>query len=216
MHFGAATLIFPAKPVIDKGWAHKETRPFCCQIEMDFENDMKQSGIERRIADLIEPVIKDKGYDLVCLSLMGQELQIMAENPQTRNLGVDDCALLSREISTILEVEDPIKGHYRLEVSSPGIDRPLVKLQDFADFVDQEAKIEISPPLEGQKRFRGFLRGIEKKNEDDEILLETDTGMVHLSFHAIEKAKLVLTSKLLKKKISKEEDLITNEHQIEN
>lgn len=155
---------------------------------------MKQSGIERKIAQLVEPVIQDKGYELVSLSLQGTILQIMAENPQTRKLGVDECATLSREISTLLEVEDPIKGHYRLEVSSPGIDRPLVRLQDFADFAGFEAKIEISPPHEGQKRFRGRIKGI----ENNDVMLETDKGLIGLPFEGIEKAKLVLTDELIK------------------
>lgn len=155
---------------------------------------MKQSGIERQISQLIEPVIQDKGYELVSLSLQGTILQIMAENPQTRRLGVDECAVLSREIATILEVEDPIKGHYRLEVSSPGIDRPLVKLQDFADFAGFEAKIEINPPLEGQKRFRGRIKGV----EDNGVLLDTDKGLIGLAYESIEKAKLVLTDELIK------------------
>jgi len=151
--------------------------------------------IERKITELVQPVIEDKGFDLVAVTLQGAELQIMAENPETRRLGVDDCAMLSREISTLLEVEDPIEGRYRLEVSSPGIDRPLVKLQDFADFEGFEAKIEISPPLEGQKRFRGFLKGI----EEDEIVLQTDRGPVNLPYASLEKAKLVLTDELIKK-----------------
>lgn len=155
---------------------------------------MKQSGIERRITKLVQPVIEDKGFALVSVTMKGGDLQIMAENPQTRNLGVDDCALLSREISTLLEVEDPIKGRYRLEISSPGIDRPLVKLQDFADFQGLEAKIEINPPLEGQKKFRGRLKG----TKDKEILIETDHELVSLPFDSIEKAKLVLTDELIK------------------
>ncbi len=157
---------------------------------------MKQSAVERRISDIIRPVIDEKGLELVLVKLQGAELQIMAENPETRNLGVDECASISREISALLDVEDPIKGAYRLEISSPGIDRPLVKVQDFADFKGYEAKIEISPPMEGQKRFRGFLKGIEN---DEEVILETDTGLVYIDFDRIEKAKLVLTDKLLQK-----------------
>ena len=155
---------------------------------------MKQTSFERRIARLVDPVVKDKGYELVSVSMQGQLLQIMAENPQTRRLGVDECAVLSREIGTLLEVEDFIKGHYRLEVSSPGIDRPLVKLQDFADFAGFEAKIEINPPHEGQKRFRGRLKG----TEENGVLLETDKGLVNIPFEGIEKAKLVLTDELIK------------------
>lgn len=162
---------------------------------MLFKTSMKQNALEKKIAALVQPVIEDKGYELVMVSVQGPDLQIMAENPQTRKLGIDECAMLSREIGAILEVEDPIKGRYRLEVSSPGIDRPLVKLQDFADFAGFEAKIEISPPIEGQKRFRGWLKGV----EENEIVLETDHGMAHLPFESVEKAKLVLTDELISK-----------------
>lgn len=161
---------------------------------------MKQSYIERKITKLVQPVIEDKGFDLVCVTMQGQELQIMAEDPKTRRLGVDDCAMLSREISTLLEVEDPIKGRYRLEVSSPGIDRPLIKLKDFADFAGFEAKIEINPPLEGQKRFRGYLVGIDEEKE--EIELDTDNGKAFLPHSSVEKAKLVLTDELIKRTAS--------------
>lgn len=157
---------------------------------------MKQSALESKIAKLIQPVIQDKGYDLVCVSVQGTVLQIMAENPATRNLGIDECVEISREVSTVLEVEDPISGAYRLEVSSPGIDRPLVKLQDFADFAEYEVRVEISPPLDGQRRFRGVLKG----TEEADILLETDTGLVRLPFDRVERAKLVMTESLLKNK----------------
>ena len=156
---------------------------------------MKQSNIERKIIALVEPVITDKGFSLVSLSLQGPELQIMAENPETRNITVDECAMLSREISTLLEVEDPIKGAYRLEISSPGIDRPLVRHEDYTDFIGFEAKIEVNPPIEGQKRFRGRLKGI----ENEEILLDTDHGTAYLPFNTVEKAKLVLTDELIRK-----------------
>ena len=156
---------------------------------------MKQSNIERKIIALVEPVITDKGFSLVSLSLQGPELQIMAENPETRNITVDECAMLSREISTLLEVEDLIKGTYRLEISSPGIDRPLVRHEDYTDFIGFEAKIEVNPPIEGQKRFRGRLKGI----ENEEILLDTDHGTAYLPFNTVEKAKLVLTDELIRK-----------------
>jgi ribosome maturation factor RimP len=139
--------------VFDKGGLIKRPAFFVAGLQVK----MKQSGIERRITKLVQPVIEDKGYALVCVSMQGPDLQIMAENPATRNLGVDECAMLSREIAALLDVEDPIRGRYRLEVSSPGIDRPLVKLQDFADFEGFEVKVEINPPIDGQKRFRGYL-----------------------------------------------------------
>lgn len=157
---------------------------------------MKLNAVETQIFEIIEPAIIDKGFVLVCVSLQGQNLQVMVENPETRNLGVDECAVISREVSALLDVEDPIKGNYQLEVSSPGIDRPLVKMQDFADFKGFEAKIEITQPYEGQKRFRGCLKGM----DENDILLDTDAGIINLPFDTIYKAKLILTDELLRRK----------------
>jgi ribosome maturation factor RimP len=157
---------------------------------------MKQTVQERKLIELLDPVITYRGYRLISLQIQGPVLQILAENPATRRMGVDDCATLSREMAAILDVEDIIKGAYRLEVSSPGIDRPLVSLQDFADFKGFEAKVEIGRPLPtGQRRFRGRLHG----TKGNEILLETeDQGNVTIPFAEIEKAKLVLTDELIK------------------
>jgi ribosome maturation factor RimP len=158
-----------------------------------------ENKIEKKILEIIEPVISEMGYEVVAVSIKGGSgnalLEILAQNPETRNLGVDECAKISREISAILDVEDPISGKYRLEVSSPGIDRPLTKKSDFVFYEGFEAKIEISPPLEsGQKRFRGILKG---ENENN-ILLETDQGEVALPYDSVHKAKLVLTDELIK------------------
>lgn len=141
-------------------------------------------------------MIEHRGYRLVALRMQGPTLEIMAENPATRKLGVDECAVLSRELSAVLDVEDIIGGAYRLEVGSPGIDRPLVAIQDFTDFAGFEAKIELDMPMStGQKRFRGRLRGI----KDGEVLLNTeDQGDVALPFRHIQKAKLLLTDELIK------------------
>lgn len=154
--------------------------------------------MEQKIADIIRPVIEDLGYELVAVEMKDGALQIMAEDPKTRNLGVDECAEISRALSAVLDVEDPIKGAYRLEVSSPGIDRPLVKKEDFEDFEGFEAKIELQIPLEtGQKRFRGRLRGLNM--EKNSVLIDTeDQGEVTLPLEAIRKAKLVLTDELIK------------------
>lgn len=154
--------------------------------------------MEQKIADIIRPVIEDLGYELVAVEMKDGALQIMAEDPKIRNLGVDECAEISRALSAVLDVEDPIKGAYRLEVSSPGIDRPLVKKEDFEDFEGFEAKIELQIPLEtGQKRFRGRLRGLNM--EKNSVLIDTeDQGEVTLPLEAIRKAKLVLTDELIK------------------
>lgn len=158
------------------------------------------NALEQKIAAIIEPVIQDQGLQLVQLNMQGNTLQVMAENPETKNLGVDDCATLSREISALLDVEDPIKGKYQLEVSSPGIDRPLVRIEDYETYREFEAKIEVSPPIEGQKKFRGFLNGIENEDDQKFVVIKTDMGEYALPFRSIVKAKLVLTDNLLKKK----------------
>ena len=161
---------------------------------------MKQSPLEERISDIIRPVIEDMGYALVQARMTSSDkrniLQILAENPKTHNLGVDECAQLSKAVSVNLDVEDPIAGAYTLEVSSPGIDRPLTRAEDFVTYQGFEAKIELDMPIEGQKRFRGFLNGL---NEDNEISLQTDQGMVAFPLDSVHKAKLVLSDALIEK-----------------
>lgn len=158
---------------------------------------MLENGLEKQIREIIEPAVIDKGLRLVCVQKNGETLQIMAENPDTQNIGVDECAALSREISALLDVEDPIKGAYRLEVGSPGIDRPLITAEDFERYAGAEAKIEIDPPHEGQKRFRGRLKGTEEKN----VVLQTDTETYAFPLTVVKKAKLVLTDELIRKQI---------------
>lgn len=159
---------------------------------------MKQSPLENRISDIVRPVIEDMGYALVQAKMTSDDkrniLQILAEDPKTHNLGVDDCAKLSRAVSAMLDVEDPIAGAYTLEMSSPGIDRPLTRTQDFETYKGLEAKIELDMPIEGQKKFRGFLQGL---TEENEISLKTDQGMVAFSPDSVHKAKLVLTDALI-------------------
>src|SRR6478672_6189568 len=106
---------------------------------------------------LIEPEVQNLGYDLVRVAMIGGEsdptLQVMAERPDTRQLGIADCERISRRLSEVLDLCDPIEGSYRLEVSSPGIDRPLTRLKDFADWTGQEARITLGEPREGRKQF---------------------------------------------------------------
>jgi ribosome maturation factor RimP len=153
--------------------------------------------LEQKVRTIIEPVIKDLGFELLTIEVKDGSVQVMAENPETNNLGVDDCATISRAISASLDVEDPIKGAYRLEVSSPGIDRPLISEKDFEKFKDNEVKVELKTPNKnGQKRFRGMLNGC----VDGEINLSTqDQGEVLLPYSSIKKAKLILTDELIKK-----------------
>src|SRR5262245_53481048 len=115
------------------------------------------------VALLIEPTLRDLGFDLVQVRMVGgnrRTLQVMAEPAdRERAMTVDDCATISRAVSAVLDVADPIEGAYSLEVSSPGIDRPLVRREDFARFAGSEAKLECEPALQGRKRFRGMLHG---------------------------------------------------------
>ncbi|GAB6052289.1 hypothetical protein JCM17960_11090 [Magnetospira thiophila] len=153
--------------------------------------------LTQRISDLIEPTIADLGFELVRVQIIGDRhmiLQIMAEPSDGRGMNVDDCATLSRAISALMDVEDPISQAYTLEVSSPGLDRPLTRRKDFLRHVGYEAKAELAQPQDGQRRFKGWVRGMEA----DAVLLELEDGTtVALPFDGIVKAKLVLNDHLL-------------------
>lgn len=150
-----------------------------------------------RIERLIAPTLDGMGYDLVRVALIGgvgrQTLQIMAERRDRVGMTVEDCADISRAVSAVLDVEDPISSSYTLEVSSPGIDRPLTRLDDFTRFAGFEAKVELSAPVEGRKRFRGRIKGV----AGERVLIETEDGEADVPFGRIQKAKLVLTDELL-------------------
>ena len=168
--------------------------------------------MERKIADLAAPVAESLGLRLVCVRITGegggQNVQIIAENPDTRRLPLKDCTALNRELSAIMDVEDPIKSKYRLEVSSPGIDRLLISPQDFTDFAGFEAKIELEFPQDNQKRFRGILRGI----DGDVITLDTpDRGTLTVPYSGISKARLILTDALIAASKPKTELLPTDD-----
>lgn len=148
---------------------------------------------------MVAPAIEDLGFSLYLVKMTGDEnatiLQIMAEDPKTGRLGVDDCAKISRAVSAILEVEDPIKSKYRLEVSSPGIDRFLISPEHFEKYKGFDVKIETDTPAEnGQRKFRGLLEGL----NDNKVLLKTDQGDVEIPFGTLIKAKLVMTDELIK------------------
>jgi ribosome maturation factor RimP len=153
------------------------------------------SPIEEKLARLLEPAIEGLGFELVRISVQGTgkpTIQVMAERPD-RTMVVEDCAKLSREISTVMDVEDPISSEYVLEVSSPGIDRPLTRLKDFEDFKGFEARVATKDLVEGQRRFKGKLLGV----RDEKIVLTTQEGEKELEFKNIDKAKLVLTDALI-------------------
>jgi ribosome maturation factor RimP len=155
-----------------------------------------------KLAALIEPEANALGFDLVRVAWFDKggegsdepTLQIMAERPDTRQLVIDDCAALSHRISDLFDELDPIEEAYRLEVSSPGIDRPLTRIKDFADWAGHEAKIEVSEPISDQKRFRGNLVGVAR----EDISITDRTGATHeIAFSNIHNAKLVLTDRLI-------------------
>jgi ribosome maturation factor RimP len=152
------------------------------------------AGLER----LIEPEVRRLGYDLVRVAMFGgtsdPTLQVMAERPDTRQLDLADCERISRDLSNILDLADPIEGSYRLEVSSPGIDRPLTRLKDYVDWKGYEARITLAEPHEGRKQFTGMLQGLEGQS----VLILTKNGEAHaLGFSDISSAKLLLTNKLI-------------------
>lgn len=155
---------------------------------------------DHRLLELLDPVAEAAGYEIVRLRLMGGEetrrLQIMAETPEG-DMVVEDCARLSRAISEIMDAADPIAGEYTLEVSSPGVDRPLTRLKDFTNYEGHEARIELDRVAEGRKRFRGVLAGVEGDAIGIDLEGEDSTAMV--PFEWIVDAKLILTDALMKR-----------------
>jgi len=151
---------------------------------------------------LIEPTLTDMGYNLVRVIIQGKErqtLQIMAERHDEAGMTVEDCADISRAVSAILDVEDPISGAYTLEVSSPGLDRPLVRPRDFERYAGYAIKAEMKMAIDGQRRFSGRLVGI----ENEIVSMEVDGKTVELPFADIMKSKLLLTDELLAEAMKK-------------
>ena len=163
-------------------------------------NDLiAKTAIDRRIADIIAPVIEDMGFELVRVRLQGGKaatLQIMADRPEG-GINVDDCAAISTMISATLDVEDPLEDKYHLEVSSPGIDRPLTRPKDFATYEGYEAKLETAGQIDGRKRFSGILAGL----DGDDVLINIEVGgetqTIGLNFDWLSEAKLLLTDELI-------------------
>ena len=163
----------------------------------DHENRLEMlTGSMSYLESLLEPVINDLGFDLVRLQFNAgnkrSHLQIMAEPKNGDIMGVEQCSLLSREISALLDVEDSIATAFDLEVSSPGTDRPLTRLKDFVRYVGYETKLETKELVNGQKRYRGDLIGV----ENGCIKLDSSGKHFSFAFHQIAKAKLVLNDKL--------------------
>ena len=159
-----------------------------------------KASIDRRMAEIITPVVEDMGFELVRVRLMGgntKTLQIMAERPDG-GIEVDECAEISTAVSATLDVEDPLEDAYTLEVSSPGIDRPLTRLKDFETWEGYEAKLETAEMIDGRRRFKGTLQGV----EDGEVLIEIEVNgapaTIGLQFDWLSDAKLVLTDELIR------------------
>ena len=172
--------------------------------ELKFEETMTdliaKAALDRRIAEIVGPVIEDLGFELVRVRLMtGKEstLQIMAQKPDG-TIEVDDCGEISTAVSAVLDVEDPIVEAYTLEVSSPGIDRPLTRLKDFDQWAGYVAKIETTELIDGRRRFKGTLAG----TEGEEVLITLDDQAeeitIGLKFDWLSDAKLVLTDELIR------------------
>ena len=155
---------------------------------------------DRNLLELLDPAAEAAGYEIVRLRLMSgtrsRRLQIMAEDAQG-DMNVDDCARLSRAVSEILDAADPIDGDYLLEVSSPGIDRPLTRLKDFETYEGLQARLELDRLAEGRKRFKGELAGIEGDHVG--VNLEGEVETVLIPFAWIVEAKLVLDDELMKR-----------------
>ncbi len=154
-------------------------------------------NLVERVEALIGPAVAAMGFELVRVRWIGggqPRLQVMAERPDG-TMNVEDCAEVSHAVSAILDVEDPIDGEYTLEVSSPGIDRPLVRARDYERYAGFEAKLETGEPIGGRKRFRGLLKGL----DGEEVGIEVEgLGLVHIPLGQIAEAKLVLTDELVR------------------
>ena len=156
--------------------------------------------VEERVIALIEPTAAGLGYRIVRVRLSGnrrKRLQIMGERVSDGEMGIDDCSKLSRALGPVFDLDDPVDGEYDLEISSPGIDRPLMRIEDFERFKGHEAKLETVMMTDNQRRFKGVISAV----EGDVIVLATDQGEVRLKFGQLADARLVLTDRLI------EEDL---------
>ena len=159
-----------------------------------------ETGVAAEVAALVEPALNDLGFRLVRVSVSGRDgttVQIMAERPDG-TMTVDDCEIVSRNLSPLLDAHDPIQGRYMLEVSSPGIDRPLARVSDFETWAGHEAKIETKELVAGRKRFRGTIQGL--AGNDVRLVVPPDQGgpEVSLPIGVIAEARLVLTDELIR------------------
>jgi len=170
--------------------------------------------LESRILLIAKPIIQDMGFEVIRIRLIDGKsklIQIMIDSPKM-NITVDDCANISNELSAAIDVEDPYEDAFNLEVSSPGIDRPLTRLCDFDQWSGYEAKLETTSAIEGQKRFKGILSG----TDGDEVLIKLDIGIIGLKFDWLSDAKLILTDALLRETLQNQKNIIFNEDDFDN
>ena len=178
--------------------------------------------MDKKLAELLNPILEDLGFELVRVRLSNgnpSTLQIMADRLDGQ-IGVDELAEINTSVGTILDVEDPIPENYTLEISSPGIDRPLTRKKDFDSFQGFEAKVETTELIDGRRRFRGVLAGV----NNDEVLINLEEGTIGLKFTWLSDARLVLSDDLIKKMLKKntkagilnEENFDEIETQLEN
>jgi ribosome maturation factor RimP len=190
----------------DKPNIEPEAAPPSAEIVVSTDRFILESGLAAQFAAVVEPTIIDLGFRLVRVMVSGKEgktVQIMAERPDG-SMTVDDCETISKQVSPVLDVNEVLAGAYRLEVSSPGIDRPLVRPSDFEDWQGNEAKVELSEAVDGRRRFKGRLEGF----EDGEVLMLCDVeglGPKILGFpvHLVTDAKLVLTDELIREALTR-------------
>ena len=191
----------------------REARRFFIGFEAPLRGKTQE---DRSLLELLDPVAEAAGYELVRLRLMSgtrsRRLQIMAEGPDG-DMTVEDCARLSRAISDVLDAADPIDGDYLLEVSSPGIDRPLTRLKDYQTYEGLEARLELDRLADGRKRFKGELAGIDEQNVALNIEGEEDTVLIPYTW--ITEAKLVFNDKLMQRGAAQREARIQSEQSAE-
>ena len=169
------------------------------------ERLITESGVAARVAAIAEPVIEELGFRLVRVKVSGQNgctVQIMAER-EDGTMTVEDCEAVSRALSPVFDLEDPVEWAYNLEISSPGIDRPLVRVQDFERWSGHEARIEMAAPMAGRKRFRGVIRGVDGNTVGLELAdaREGEDRLVRLSLADLAEARLVLTDELVRESL---------------
>ncbi len=168
----------------------------------------RETGVARTVARIAEPLLEGMGYRLVRVRMAGDVLQVMAERADG-TLTIDDCVEITRALSPVLDIEDPVPGSYNLEVSSPGIARPLVRPEDFERHAGHEAKIEMITPIDGRRRFRGRLEGYDARSDEVRLFIpaadagaegggEKDEVLIGLDFDDIAEARLVMTEELLR------------------